>query len=223
MTHNPRALAVIRRIDALPNGYEAWLQHNNAISSQGFGIRQTKNMLQYKANLSLEFPDHAITAADIEAALTTEGAEVMVYFLTKGDPVRMPSQPSAYDDEYISTVQVQTPGYISQRTLPPLTPPPPLTPFLDPVIGISEKLDCLAVLDDAFAGILADVMIPQVKGQGGALPEIKVAESWVKLPSYGNKKIAGDKEMKLRFRTSCEDILRDMIFKNTKVKGFDEK
>jgi predicted P-loop ATPase/GTPase len=60
MTNNPRALAVIQRVSPSLNFYEAWLHHRPTIRSKGVGIRSTKDLLQYEANESAQFPTNEI-------------------------------------------------------------------------------------------------------------------------------------------------------------------
>ena len=150
MTSQPKALAVIRRQSGTPNIYEAWLHHQPKISSRYVGIWMTKNLLQFAANQSKTFPVNPITSLDIEAALATEGSEVMVYYVIKGHSFELPTRKS--NENYFIDIEEESSEEkvpAIDRQLPPSSPPrPPLPPILEPPTPVTnEKLLAVSKMD----------------------------------------------------------------------------
>jgi hypothetical protein len=101
----------------------------------------TKSLLQLAANTSKEFPVNEITSLDIEAALTTEGSEVMVYYVIKGSRFALPSRKSEenFSIDIERGVSVKKAPPIDR--LPPSSPPrPPLPPILEPPTPLTNEM-----------------------------------------------------------------------------------
>jgi hypothetical protein len=157
-----RALSVIRRVEH-PNGfYEAWLHHAPDINSNSFGIRLTKNLLQLAADHSDKFPTDVILPDDIEAALGTEGDEVMVFYITRGAGGSLEYM---QDDPYFRIPQGREkfnptiePPVLPLRPAPARPPLPPLA--MPPRAYTGDEIEYLAFLDTEYRKMVATMVVP---------------------------------------------------------------
>jgi hypothetical protein len=211
MTKVPRALALIRRMANIENLYEAWLYHSPAIRSLGIGVRQTKDLLQSTANGSKEFPIREVSPADIEKALATKGREVMIYYLTQGEPTRAMPEPRESDDvlDYegetgtVAPLPVPPPDVIVSP-IPPLPPLPPLPPILEPPdMATDERLACISMIDAEYQRMLARVLVPEPKVE--VVPWSPSASRDAKIRAESYKKIT------TQFASSCDYVVQAMV------------
>ena len=86
----PKFLAVLKRKEDIENLYHSFLFHYDHIDSLGIGVNSAKYKLQEKIN-NTELVGQSITEEHVMAALSTQGQDVMVYFIYRGDQMPMPA------------------------------------------------------------------------------------------------------------------------------------